>query len=337
MILITGATGLVGSHLLLHLLTNNPNLAVKALYQSATKQQQIVAWLQYKNNTINVDNVQWIQANILDIPALEAAFANVNYVYHCAAIVDFDPKQKDKLNKVNIEGTANVVNLALYYNIKKLCYVSSIATLGDPKPGETIDEQCEWNPDQYNGDYAISKNGGETEVWRAMYEGLPAVIVNPGVILGDGLWQGGSAEIFNQVNKGFPFYTKGTTGFVAVTDVVTCMVALLNSDIEKERFILVESSPSFQEILNNIAQAIHKKKPTIYATKFMTNIAWRADALVSLLTGKKRTLTKDAANASHSISTYNASKVKETLNYQFTPIKKYIQSIGTEYVTYSNK
>ena len=336
MILITGATGLVGSHLLLYLLTENPDDKITALYRSETKKQKIINWLLYKNKNLNLNNIIWKQIDITDIPELEIAFQEINYVYHCAAIVDFAPKHKDLLNKVNIEGTANIVNLSLTYNIKKLCYVSSIATLSEPKIGHIIDETCEWNPENFNGDYAISKNGGEIEVWRGIYEGLNAVIVNPGVIIGDGLWDSGSADLFNQVNKGLPFYTKGTTGFIAVTDVVKCMAMLMQSKNTAERYILVESCPTFQQVINTIAQSLNKPKPKIYAHNFLLQFAYFLDILVCLFTSKKQQLTKDSIKASQSITIYNNSKIKETLNIEFTPILNYIETVSKEYLKYKN-
>lgn len=332
MILITGATGLVGSHLLLKLLSENSRTIITALYRSENKKQKIIDWLLYKNKDLVVTNIIWKQADITDIPTLESIFKNIDHVYHCASKVSFDPKQRDLLNKINIEGTANVVNLCLHYNIKKLCHVSSIASLGDAKNSQAIDENCEWNPEKYNGDYAISKNGGEIEVWRGIYEGLNAIIVNPGVIIGDGLWDGGSADLFNQVNHGFPFYTKGTTGFISVVDVASCLIKLMKSEYSAQRYILVESNPTYQEILNSVAQSIRKKKPHIQATKFMTNLAWRCDALFCLLTSKKRTLTKDTALASHSISIYNNTKIKQAIDHDFIPVLEYIDTVGIEYL-----
>lgn len=332
MIFITGATGLVGSHLLLNLLNENPESKITALYRSAHKKEKICTWLLYKNSQLNIKNIIWEEADITDIPRLETIIKQANHVYHCAAIVDFDPKNRDLLNKINIEGTANVVNLSLRYNIKKLCYVSSVASLGDANQDGWIDENCEWNPEKFNGYYAISKNGGEIEVWRGINEGLNAVIVNPGVIIGDGLFDGGSTEIFNQINKGFPFYTKGTTGFISVTDVVQCMIKLMQTNINAQRFILVETNPTFQEVLSKVALSINKKQPHIYASKFITSIAWRMDALLSMLFFKKRQITKDTASASHTITLYNNAKIKQAINYQFTPILNYIQTVGIEYL-----
>lgn len=337
MILITGATGLVGSHLILNLLTKNSNLKITALYRSDVKKQRIENWLLTQNKNLAINNINWAKADITSIPELEKTFYNINFVYHCAAIVDFDPSQQTLLNKVNIEGTANVVNLALTFGVKKLCYVSSIASLGETKLNKYIDETCEWNPEKYNGDYAISKNGGEIEVWRAIYEGLNAVIVNPGVIIGNGLWDGGSAKIYKQVNSGLPFYTKGTSGFIAVTDVVECMTKLMDTNISAQRFILVESSPTFQEVLNAVATGLNKKKPYIYASKFITNIAWRADALLCTLVNKKRTITKDTSISSHSISIYDNNKIKQVINHEFIPILPYIQQMGKEFIKMSIK
>ena len=230
MILVTGATGLVGSHLVYQLVFQGHE--VKALYRNEENIKRVKQVFAYFKRPDLFAKINWFQADILDIPKFEKAFENVDYVYHCGALVSFDPKEEEKLRKVNIEGTANVVNCCLDFQVKKLCYVSSIASLGDLKEHETIiTEETEWNPEKHRSDYAISKYGAEMEVWRGYQEGLPVVVVNPGVILGPLFWLEGSGDIYKKVKNGLLFYTKGGTGFVSVNDVVTVMVKLLNSPV----------------------------------------------------------------------------------------------------------
>ena len=244
MILVTGATGLVGSHLMLQLLQDNQ--PVSAIYRTNHSIQNTRSVFALYGHEALFDRIDWIEADITDIPALEFAFRNIDYVYHCAACISFDPADEELLRKTNIEGTANVVNFCLQYGIKKLCYVSSIAALGDLKEGEqTITEETEWNPEKSHSDYAISKYGAEMEIWRGQQEGLEVVIVNPGVILGPLFWESGSGEIFTRVANGLLFYTKGTTGFTTVEDVVTIMTKLMESDVHGERFIIISKNVSF--------------------------------------------------------------------------------------------
>ena len=112
----------------------------------------------------------------------------ITQVYHCAAIVSFDPKDKDHLLKINIEGTANVVNACIDAGVKKLVHVSSVAALGRIRKGETVTEKMNWTEETSNSIYGKSKYLGELEVWRGIGEGLQAVIVNPTVIFGGDNW-----------------------------------------------------------------------------------------------------------------------------------------------------
>lgn len=197
MILVTGGTGLVGATLLLHLTENEAK--VTAIYRNLSKTERVKTFFKHQNKSQNFDKINWIEADILDIPSLEKAFSNIDTVYHCAALISFDPKDEALLRKTNIEGTANIVNFCIDKKVKKLCHVSSIAALGDLKEHEKIvSEATEWNPEVFHSDYAISKYGAEMEVWRGFKEGVEVVIVNPGVVFGSLLWEEGSGAFFYQ-------------------------------------------------------------------------------------------------------------------------------------------
>jgi dihydroflavonol-4-reductase len=327
MVLVTGGTGLVGSHLLLHLIENGEN--VRAIYRKLDTIQKTKNLFSYYQKENLFEKIDWLQADILDIPSLEIAFENVEFVYHCAACISFDPKDEAIIRKTNIEGTANIVNFCLAKNVQKLCFISSIAALGDLKENEKIiTEETEWNPEKSHSDYAISKFGAEMEIWRGQQEGLNSIIVNPGVILGPRIWNEGSGIIFNKIEKGFPFYTKGTTGFVAVTDVVQLMVQLMKSEIKNERFALVANTISFQELFNAMADALKVKRPWVYISPFVIGVLWRLDWFFSTFFRTKRILDKETAIASYSESLYSNEKVKNTLEIDFLDIHHYIKEVS---------
>ncbi len=327
MVLVTGATGLVGSHLLLLLLENGEE--VRALYRNEKNIQQTKALFEWKEQLTLFEKINWTQGCLTDIPSLEKVFENIDYVYHCAAFISFDPGDEEQLRKTNIEGTANIVNLCLAHHIKKLCYVSSIAALGDLQGNETIiTEETEWNPEIAKSDYAISKFGAEMEVWRGQQEGLPVAIVNPGVILGPGFWNGGSGEIFQRIKKGLKYYTEGATGFVTVEDVTRSMYKLMKSTIQKERFILVTESITYHRLSDLIATALGKKKPSVYLKPWVTGLAWRIDWLISKIFFKKRILSKATAISLHTQSEFDNSKIKNALNFEFEDIGNYISKIA---------
>ncbi len=330
MILVTGATGLVGSHLLLQLLENGEE--VRALYKNQENIQKTKAFFNWKNQSDLFEKINWIQGCITEIPTLEIAFENIDYVYHCAAYISFDPNDEEKLRKINIEGTANIVNFCLAKNIKKLCYVSSIAALGDLQEHEhIITEETEWNPEKPHSDYAISKFGAEMEVWRGQEEGLNTVIVNPGVILGPGFWQNGSSEIFRRIKKGLKFYTKGSSGFISVEEVVKTMHFLMKSDIKKERFTLVEKNYSYQELSNKIADALQVKRPNMLVKSWMTNLAWRIDWFFSAFFFTKRNLSRAMAKSMHTETVFDNSKIKKACNIEFASLDEYIKKVSATY------
>ena len=330
MILITGATGLVGSHLALQLIENGEK--VRAIYRNSTSKMATKSLFELYGKGNLFEKIEWIQADITDVPSLEIAFANVDSVYHCAALISFDPKDEALLRKTNIEGTANIVNFSITNGVKKLCFVSSIAALGDLKSFETIiNETTEWNPEKHHSDYAISKYGAEIEIWRGQQEGLKVAVLNPGIILGPGFWNKGSGQLFSAVANGMSFYTKGISGFVAVTDVVQLLILAmktnLDNEINREQFVVIEGNYSYEVIINTISEALKVTKPRFYASPWLTKIAWRLDWIAATVFNQKRKLSKETARSSHSTDLYSNEKATTTFDFQFRNIKEYIHEI----------
>ena len=327
MILVTGGTGLVGAHLLLHLLENGET--VRAIYRTEANCNKTKNLFSLYKKEYLFSAIEWVHADILDLPSLEVAFREVIFVYHCAAIVSFSPDDEKIIRKTNIEGTANIVNLCLANNIQKLCHVSSIAALGTGAPHETlITETTEWNPEQSHSDYGISKYGAEMEVWRGQQEGLKVVIVNPGIILGPGFYSQGSGILFGIVKKGLRCYTLGTTGFVAIPDVVSTMYRLMKSNNCNERYVLVANNLNFKEVLFTIADGLKMKRPRWYVSPLFSPFIWRIDALLVFLGIKKYTFSRFIANALHTKTYYSNEKITTELKMTFIDSKKYIQSIA---------
>ncbi|MBU2950744.1 NAD-dependent epimerase/dehydratase family protein [Tamlana agarivorans] len=332
MILVTGGTGLVGAHLLYRLVSEKNK--VRAIYRNKQKQEHTKnVFSTYSENADSLFNaIEWVQADILDIPALSELFKGITRVYHCAALVSFDPNKHQLLRQTNIEGTANLVNLSLSNKIERFCYVSSIATLGYTLNNVPITEETIWNPEDDNNDYAITKYGAEMEVWRGTQEGLAAIIVNPGVILGAGIWSSGTGSLFQKAKKGFKYYTAGTVALVDVEDVVTIMIKLTNSAIKNERFVLVSENLSYKKFIESLAQSVSGRAPQKLATKKLLNMAWRLDWLKHKLTGRERQLTKHMSNSLNSTTHYCSDKIKTALNYKFKAIDQSISKIGNMYL-----
>lgn len=328
MILLTGGTGLVGSHLLYLLLKEGQK--VRAIHRKGSDLTVVTKVFSYytEDATTLLKNLEWFEANITDIPRLEDAFQEITHVYHAAAYVDFNPKNYYKLKKANIEGTANVVNLCLSHSVKKLCYVSSIATLGDAIGDEVLDEEAYWNPEAKNSVYAITKYGAEMEVWRGTQEGLDSVLVNPGVILGEGLWHKGSGSIVKRVEKGLKYYTTGGIGLVDVQDVTKVMTTLMKSNITNQRFILVAENLSYQNFLGGLAEKLQVQKPSKKIEKWKLVFFSKIDWFFSFFFGTKRKLLRTHVESLYKFDTYDGSAITKTIPFEYTPLEKTLERVA---------
>jgi len=326
MILVTGGTGLVGSHLLFEL--SKSQQKIRAIYRNKKTIEKVKNVFSYYTSSVNeqFNRIEWLEADLNDIPKLTEAFKDVTHVYHSAALISFDPNDYYKLREVNISGTANIVNLSVINGIQKLCYVSSIATMGyDPIK---ITEETTWNSEDTKNVYAITKFEAEMEVWRGVQEGVPCVIVNPGVILGPGFFESGSGGLFKRVHKGLRYATQGVAGYVGVVDVVKGMATLMNSDCKNERFIMVSENLSFLDFTTLISNAFNLAPPKKVAHKWMLALAWRLDWLNHKLRAKKRRLTKNLSNTLIHKNYYSSDKfLKTETEFKFTPISKVVAEV----------
>jgi nucleoside-diphosphate-sugar epimerase len=323
MILVTGSAGLVGSELVRQLLARGES--VRALYHRR------------KPALDAHPNLELFPGDLLDVASLEEAMQGVTVVYHAAAMVSFYPGDRNKLYKTNVEGTANVVNIALDAGVQKLGYVSSVAALGRIRTGEPINETMNWSKETSNSLYGQSKFLAEMEVWRGIAEGLPAAIIHPSIILGAGDWNDGSSRLFQSVYNGFPWYSDGTTGFVDVRDVCYILIELVERNRMAERYIVSAHQASYQEVFNQIADAFGKKRPHKQVTPFLSNLVWRWEALKTRFTGKRPLVTKETALTALSKTVFDNSKLLRALpDFNYRPLKQSIEDTCRAFVQEHN-
>jgi len=313
MILVTGGTGLLGSHLLMQLAEEG--LKVRAIYRSKKKRDEVkTMFAHYHSNPKKLfDNIDWVEGNILDVMQLQDAMQGVTQVYHCAAAVTFVSSNKQYMNRVNVEGTANVVNACLNVPNVRLCYVSSVAAIGRDGTEKIISEKNEWKENKHNTAYAISKHNAEMEIWRGTIEGLNAFMVNPSIILGVGDWKRSTGVMFARAWKGLPFYTRGGNCFVDVRDVTSAMIGLMNSGVKNERFIIGAENRLFKDVFSLIAHNLGKKPPRFEASRWMIEIIWRAEKVGCALTGKTPFITKETAQNAMQLNRYDNRKLLNVL------------------------
>lgn len=322
MILVTGGTGLVGSHLLFDLCRSGKKVRVlKRPESNVANVKKVFSYYSPKHDDL-LKNIEWVDADLLDVYSLIEKMEGVTEVYHCAAMVSFESAHQSEMLRTNVEGTANMVNAALEKGVKKFCHVSSIATLGRAENGELTHEEIFWKSSPDNSNYSISKYGAEREVWRASEEGLNVIIVNPSLIIGPGNWVQSSSNMFSKAFEGIKFYSSGINGFVDVRDVSTLMIRLMESEISNQRFLISSENASFKSFFELVHKGLNKAVPSIKAGKFMSGFAWRAEIIRSKLTGAPPLITKETARSAHRISRFSNEKILNQFpGYKFIPLE----------------
>lgn len=324
MILVTGGTGFLGSYIIKQLVEKG--YTVRAIRRT----NKLPFWI----SKDVFDKVEWIEGDVLDVVALQDAMEGVDSIIHSAAVVSFVKKDRKNMYQVNVEGTANVVNMALEKNVRRLVHISSVAALGRTADGGHVNEEKKWEDSKVNTHYAKSKFKAELQVWRGMSEGLEGVILNPSTILGFGDWNSSSCAIFKKVYDGFNWYTSGINGFVDVEDVANLAILLMESNINEERFIINGDSWHFKKLQESIADGFGKKRPTKQATPFLMSVAWRLAKLKSLFTGEKPILTKESARVAQSQTWFENEKILNSLpGFSFTPLENSIKTACEKYMS----
>ena len=328
-ILVTGATGLVGAATVVQLLELGKKVRAFCRRPSrATDHPTLKEW-------VNHENLDWFEGDITELNDLERAFEGVTHVIHAAAVVSYWPPKSAEMFRINIEGTANVVNCCASFGIEKLIHISSIASLGKvPFLGATpgnltkVDETFPWDPAAEVSDYSISKFKSEMEVWRGQEEGLSTLILNPGVIVGPGFWNDSSARLFQTVHGGLLFFSPGITGYVSVWDVARAAVWGLETEVSGERFVLVAENCSFAHFFGSVAQALNVQPPKWCPPRWLSELAWRFIEWKSKITKSEPLITQSTVRSAYSITQYDGSKFNRMSGIAYESLDAAIEKTG---------
>lgn len=321
-ILLTGATGFLGSYILQELIEHG--YPVRALRRSTKP----LPWIP----TNILERVEWIEGDVLDVIALQDALVEVDTVIHSAAVVSFHPADRKRMYQVNVDGTKHVVDMALEAGTRRIVHISSVAALGRTASESWVDEDSKWEDNDVQTHYARSKFKAELQVWRGMAEGLEGLILNPSTILGYGDWSTGSCSLFKQIHDGFPWYTSGVNGFVDVRDVARAMRLAVESSRTEERYLICAENWSFRDLQQCMAESFGVKGPRRKATPFLLGLAWRLAAIKGLLTGKHELLSKESARVGISQTRFRNNKFLEAFpSFTYRSLKETIQEACTRY------
>ncbi|MFM1773146.1 MAG: hypothetical protein RLZZ71_2288 [Bacteroidota bacterium] len=311
---VTGATGLVGSHLVLRLVEEG--MPVTALFRNEKGKSEVQNLFQFYGKENLFSQVEWVKGDVEDADDMYELTEGIDIVFHCAAIVSYHKKEASRMLEVNINGTKNVVNACIENDVKQLIHISSISALGDSK-GEIIDEETPRNFNDYHSNYSKSKYLSEQEVWRGIQEGLNATILNPGVVFGPNACERSSGTMIARIDKGLPALPAGGSGIVSVLDVVEVMVRAAKQTPTNERYILCAENVRMSELFTKIANALNVKIGKSIAKKWQIVLVYYMEALIELFTGKRASITREIIRNYDEVKRFDGSKATRVFGFQY--------------------
>ena len=319
MVLVTGATGILGRVLVLELLKQGKS--VRATKREMSNLQEVKkSWNFYTSQADEYfKKIEWVEVDFEDLDSLRIALEGIEEVYHCSAKVSFYPKDEAEMFKTNIEGTKNLLYIAEEKSVKKFLFVSSIAVFDKINEKGKIDEESGFDGKKQNSAYALSKYLSEMEVWRAYAEGMNTIIINPGVIIGSGNWGKSSGDLFPSFEKS-PFSFSGGTAYVDVRDVAKTAVILMEKETFGERYIIISENKKYKEVADKIRQFLGKNESVILP-KFWLNLGYGLNLALGWLFPYLRIISKENIKMLTEFTPISNKKIIKELNFQFISVK----------------
>ena len=334
---VTGATGLVGSHLIFRLLSEGEHV-IAAVRKTSNRELLKKVFSYYCDDPEGLFRmIEWLECDLSDFRSVKEAIPGGSMVYHCAAMVSFAGSDSRTVIENNVLVTANIVRACLEKRVLKLCHVSSTAAIGAGESETKVNEAHQWDDSEDHSPYSVSKHLSELEVWKGIEAGLNIVIVNPSVIIGPGEWNRSSSQFFPSIDGGMLFYTFGITGYVYVADVVESMLLLMRSQVSGERYLVTAENLTYKEFFDMIATALGVRKPSVYAPRYLAYAGVAAAAIVSRIRGKQSPLSTDTLKSAYSVVKFDNSKIKETIGIQFMPVSEAVKTVAAIYKKEKNR
>lgn len=322
MILVTGATGILGRLFVLRLLQNGHR--VRATKRSSSDLDEVKNSFRFYTDNAEkwFEKIEWVEVDFQDIEDISRLLLGVKEVYHCAAEVSFDDDKKKQIFQTNFNLTKELLYACEGTEIEAFLYVSSISVLDSPNEKGLLDEESFYNSKLKHSSYAQSKHFAEMEVQRAGAEGLNILILNPGVIIGTGNWQKSSGKMFELLSQ-YSYSFDGSTGYVDVRDVVDMGIQLMEKKIFDQRFILVAENLSYLEYANKVRTSLGLKP----SKRVPSLVLWFLQILApfGMIFKKLKLFSKQNIQMLSSQSKYSNEKIKKYINQDFIPIDKSIE------------
>lgn len=307
-VLVTGATGFVGQKLIDYLLEQG--LDVRAIVRNPTKAEAL-------NKRVEV-----VKGDVTDLDSLVQSTKNIDSVFHLAGVVGYSKAQRTEMERVNVQGTQNVIDAMTKNKVQKLLHFSSVVAVGASFTPESLNEESPFNLHHLDLGYFETKLAAEIKVKEAYKQGkIDTVIVNPSTIYGYGDATKGSRKFQIKAAQGkLPVYPPGGVNVISIEDICECTYRAWKSGRSGERYILSGENLTLKKLFEIIAEEAKVEPPKISLNKnFLLALGKVGDFLEKF--DKKGLMNSENAWTSSLYHWFDNSKAKRELQLDPKPAK----------------
>lgn len=306
-VLVTGANGFLGSWL------------TKRLLQEG---HQVSALVRKNSDLSELENVKpnYLYGDVTDAKSLLEACKNQDIIFHLAGVIAYKASDRALMEKVNVNGTKNIIDICEKLKIPKLLHLSSVVAIGSSFSPIVLDESSPYNIHHLNLGYFETKKKAEDLIITATKEKkIHAVCVNPSTIYGFGDAKKGSRKMQVKVARGkLPFYTSGGVNVVAVEDVIDGILQAIEKGKNGERYILASENMTIKQLFNHIADFAGQKPPSIEMPNWaLHSLGFIGDSLNSF--GLKGGLSRENAYTASMYHWFSSQKAQNELGFKPRP------------------
>lgn len=312
-VLVTGANGFLGSWVTRALVAEGHDV-----YALVRKNSDL--------SELEGINCKYIYGDVTDIHSMLDTFKGMDSVFHLAGVIAYKKSQRAAMEKVNVQGTANVVSVCRENKVRRLVYLSSVVAIGAGyTPDQVMNEGSPFNISELDLGYFETKHAAEKIVKKACDKGeIDAVILNPSTIYGPGDAKKGSRKMQLKVAQGkLKYYTSGGVNVVAVEDVVDGILKAWKNGKNGERYILSGENMLIKELFAMIAKEAGVSAPTSQLPdKLLHTVGAIGDFMEKM--GLKGPLSRENAYTATMYHWFDSSKAQKELGFAPRPAKEAI-------------
>ncbi len=308
-VLVTGASGFIGSHLTEQLLEKGHEV------RTIVRRPETLGRYSFSKHP----NFRAFTGDLLDPATFQAACEGVEQVYHLAGIISTKNGERRKLFDMNVKGTVNLFGTLKRTKPGKIVYLASIFALAQGEKTRPATEESFYNLEGVRVDYFDSKRAAQLEVEKFEMDGLPVTYVYPGFCYGPGdIYVSSSVFILSFLRGELPVLMEGGQNVLDVRDCAKGLILGMEKGRVGQKYLIGDHNITFKELADTLARVTGKKAPGVVLPRFVTvGLGTVAERLMP-----KFPLNRQSAEAASHYWYYDTGKARSELGYTGRPLEE---------------